>query len=36
MLIQANEKCVIFVTIGIFYIKDLSFYQMSTMGAIIY
>ena len=29
---QANQKSVIFVTIGIFQIKGLRFYQMSAMG----
>ena len=29
---QANQKSVIFVTIGIFQIKSLRFYQMSAMG----
>ena len=33
---QANQKSVIFVTIGIFYIKTLSFNQMSAMDAMIY
>ena len=33
---QANQKSVIFVTIGIFYIKALSFNQMSAMDAMIY
>ena len=33
---KANQKSVIFATIGIFYIKTLSFNQMSAMDAIIY
>ena len=33
---QADQKSAIFVTIGNFYIKDLSFNQMSAMDAIIY
>ena len=33
---QANQKSAIFVTIGVFYIKTLSFNQMSAMDAMIY
>ena len=33
---QANQKNAIFVTIVIFYLKVLSFNQMSEMDAIIY
>ena len=33
---QANEKCAIFVTIGIFDIKALSFNIMSAMDVMIY
>ena len=33
---QANQKSAIFATIGIFWIKGLSFNQMSTMDALIY
>ena len=33
---QANQKSAIFVTIGTFHIKALSFNQMSVMDAMIY
>ena len=33
---QANQKSVVFVAIAIFYIKYLSFNQMSAMDAMIY
>ena len=35
LLRQANEKGAMFVTIGNFYIKTLSFNQMSAMDAMI-
>ena len=33
---QVNQKSMIFDTIGTFYIKNLSFNQMSAMGVIMY
>ena len=33
---QANQKSVIFATIGVFEIKDLNFKQMSAIDAMIY
>ena len=33
---QANQKSAIFITIGIFWLKGLSFNQMSSMDAMTY